>query len=113
MARDCELPDTCRRCGSEYHKVAECTEEEKTRTIVGEDGTEREIYVPSEVNDDELFSQQATISSGINFAKYDHIPVNVDGENAPQGIRTFVESALRQLCKDNVAKSGYQVNKVI
>ena len=74
MARDCELPDTCRRCGSEDHKVAECTEEEKTRTIVGEDGTEREIYVPSEVNDDELFSQQATISSGINFAKYDHIP---------------------------------------
>ena len=36
MARDCELPDTCRRCGSEDHKVAECTEEEKTRTIVGE-----------------------------------------------------------------------------
>ena len=109
MARDCEKPDICRRCGSEDHKVAECTEEEKTRTIVGEDGTEREIYVPTEVRDEELFSREATISSGINFSKYANIPMNVDGENAPKGINTFAESGLRQLCKDNVAKSGYEV----
>jgi probable ATP-dependent RNA helicase DDX4 len=109
MARDCELPDTCRRCGSEDHKVAECSEEEKTRTIVGEDGTEREIYVPADVKDDDLFSQQSTISSGINFEKYDKIPINVDGENVPAGIRSFEESPLRQLVKDNVGKSGYKV----
>ena len=65
--------------------------------------------MPTEVRDEELFSREATISSGINFSKYANIPVNVDGENAPKGINTFAESGLRQLCKDNVAKSGYEV----
>jgi len=109
MSRDCEKPELCKRCGEEGHKVAECTEEEKTRTIVGEDGTEREIYVPSEVKDDELFTDQSTISSGINFTKYDHIKVNVDGENVPAGIKTFSESGLRTLIKDNVKRSNYEV----
>ena len=45
MARDCEKPDICRRCGSEDHKVAECTEEEKTRTIVGEVGSTNSFVI--------------------------------------------------------------------
>lgn len=109
MSRDCEKPEICKRCGEEGHKVAECSEPEKTRTIVGEDGTEREIYVPTEVQDDELYTESATISSGINFTKYDHIPVNVDGENVPAGIKSFAESGLRTLVKDNVKRSKYEV----
>ena len=69
--------------------------------------------MPTEVRDEELFSREATISSGINFSKYANIPVNVDGENAPKGINTFAESGLRQLCKDNVAKSGYEVKLIV
>jgi len=109
MSRDCEKPELCKRCGEEGHKVAECDQEEKTRTIVGEDGTEREIYVPSELKDDELFTEDSTISSGINFTKYDHIPVKVDGENVPAGIRSFEESGLRTLIKDNIKRSNYTV----
>eukprot|EP00088_Acartia_fossae_P000940 TRINITY_DN1034_c0_g1_i10.p1 TRINITY_DN1034_c0_g1~~TRINITY_DN1034_c0_g1_i10.p1 ORF type:complete len:569 (-),score=165.91 TRINITY_DN1034_c0_g1_i10:678-2384(-) len=109
MARDCEKPDTCRRCGAEGHKVAECTEEEKTRKIIGEDGTEREIYVPVETSDADLFSKESTISSGINFAKYADIKVDVSGENVPPPINTFKEARLRQLVQDNVEKAGYKI----
>ena len=46
MARDCPLPDTCRRCGEEGHMVKDCTEEEKTCTMTNEEGEVKEIYVP-------------------------------------------------------------------
>ncbi len=43
MARDCEKPDVCRRCGEEGHMVKDCTQEQKTRVIENEDGTKREV----------------------------------------------------------------------
>ncbi len=75
MARDCEKPDTCRNCGAEGHMKKDCTEEPKTRVIESEDGTKREIYVPKEVADDDLFN--SGINTGINFDKFDKIKVSL------------------------------------
>ena len=46
----------------------------ETRTITKEDGTTAEIYIPKEIAEDDLFQQG--ISSGINFNKFDKIPVS-------------------------------------
>jgi hypothetical protein len=67
----------------------------------------REIYVPKETSLDELFT--SNISSGINFSKYESIPVNVSGENIPKGIGSFEEAGLRSLILENVYKCGYKV----
>ncbi|XP_033150896.1 ATP-dependent RNA helicase vasa [Drosophila busckii] len=77
----------------------------------GEDGEKkaREFYIPPEptTNETELFS--TGICSGINFSKYDNIPVKVTGENVPQAIKDFEGAGLRQIVVDNVVKSGYKV----
>lgn len=41
----------------------------------GEDEKPKETYVPEDIEDDELFN--SAIGSGINFNKYDAIPVKV------------------------------------
>ena len=46
----------------------------------------REIYVPPP-SEDSLF--ELGIACGINFEKFDKIPVKVSGENAPSPIPTF------------------------
>ncbi|XP_054743112.1 ATP-dependent RNA helicase vasa isoform X1 [Anastrepha obliqua] len=70
---------------------------------------QREFYIPPEPtdNEDEIFS--SGISSGINFSKYDNIPVRVSGENAPPPLKSFETAGLRDLIMDNVRKSGYKV----
>jgi len=105
MTKECPNPEKCRRCGEEGHKVAECTQEEKTRVIENEDGTKREIYIPTILEDDKLFDQG--IASGINFAKYDKIQVKLTGENGPKPLKSFEDANLRQLIMDNLKKSGY------
>jgi len=102
MARDCPLPDTCRRCGEEGHMAKDCTEEEKTRTVTNEEGEVKEIYVPREVTEEEL--SEIGISSGINFSKYQNIPVDVKGEKLPNPIKTFEEGNLRSLLLTNISK---------
>ena len=92
------------RCGEEGHMVKDCTQAEQTRTVTNEDGTTREIYVPTEVGDDSLFEQG--ISSGINFDKFDKIETKCSGENCPPPIKTFEDAGLRSLLLENVAKSG-------
>ena len=47
--------------------------------------------------------------SGINFKKYEKIPVAVTGENAPAPIKRFEDAGLRPLLLENVKKSGYGV----
>jgi hypothetical protein len=74
-ASECELPDKCRLCGEEGHMSKECSNGAKTHTIEKEDGTKHEVYFPTEVNDDDLFSRG--IDSGINFDKFDAIPVKI------------------------------------
>jgi probable ATP-dependent RNA helicase DDX4 len=109
MARDCSLPDTCRQCGKEGHLSADCTEEEVTRAYTNEDGEVREIYVPKKVSDSDLFNDQSTISSGINFAQYANIDVKVTGENIPAEIDSFEACGLRPIVLANVKKNRYTV----
>merc|ERR1719339_153632 len=105
---DCPEPQICNRCGQEGHMVRDCTEEEKTRAWTDEEGKIKEIYVPKEEGAaSDLYSQG--ISSGINFAKYENIPVSVTGENKPQPITNFNAAGLRPILMDNVTKSGYKV----
>ena len=47
MAKDCEKPDMCRRCGEEGHMARDCENEAKTHSVTKEDGTKVEIYVPT------------------------------------------------------------------
>ena len=78
FARECPTAggSGCRRCGEEGHFAKDCEKPMETRVIEGEDGTKREIYVPKEIEEDSLFD--TGISSGINFEKYDNIPVSFD-----------------------------------
>jgi len=105
FAKECDKPDTCRMCGEEGHISKDCSGA-KTHCITKEDGTKQEIYIPKEVADDDLFQQG--ISSGINFDKFDKIPVKCSGDNAPPPAASFESMGLRQLLRDNVAKSGYK-----
>ncbi|XP_030243658.1 ATP-dependent RNA helicase vasa-like isoform X2 [Drosophila navojoa] len=75
----------------------------------GEKQKPREFYIPPEPTNDETEMFSTGISSGINFAKYDHIPVKVTGENVPSAIKSFDKARLRGSVLDNVAKSGYVV----
>nr|ACR61400.1 vasa [Ctenopharyngodon idella] len=72
----------------------------------GEDAGPKVVYVPPPPPEDEnsIFSQFAT---GINFDKYDDIPVEVSGSNAPKAIMTFDEAKLCESLSKNVTKSGY------
>lgn len=105
MSRDCDKPDVCRRCGEEGHRARDCEKPEETRVVEGEDGQKREIYVPTEVADDDLF--KAGISQGINFDKYENIKVKCTGDNVPPPIKSFQSAGLRTLLNENVLKSGY------
>lgn len=48
-----------------------------------------------------------THKSGINFEKYDDIPVHLSGDDCPKGITDFLSSDLHALIKDNVSLGGY------
>lgn len=73
-----------------------------------EDDKPKEFYIPPEPPNDEneIFGQG--ITSGLNFAKYDKIPVKVTGDNPPPPITNFSESGLSDFLLENVAKSGYK-----
>jgi len=105
-AADCEKPDTCRQCGEEGHIRKDCPNPMKTQTVTNEAGEVKEYYVPTEQEEDNLFS--TGISQGINFAKYEKIQVKSTGENIPPPIKTFEEANLRKLLMDNVSRSGYK-----
>ncbi|KAL2917916.1 DEAD-box ATP-dependent RNA helicase [Polyrhizophydium stewartii] len=55
--------------------------------------------------EERLFGKQH--NSGINFERYDDIPVEVSGHNAPPPIASFEDSSLDHLIKFNVKLSGY------
>ena len=105
---ECPKPMVCNRCGAEGHMVRDCTEEEKTRTYTGEDGEEREIYIPKEdAPVEELFN--IGISVGINFEKHQKIPVKVSGPNPVKELESFESANLRPLLMENIKKSKYVV----
>ncbi|CAK1552496.1 unnamed protein product [Leptosia nina] len=77
----------------------------------GDDETKKPApvtYVPPEPteNEDEMFG--SSISSGINFDKFDCIAVKVTGENPPRAIDSFESANLRKFVVDNILRSGYK-----
>ena len=104
---DCPEPMRCGKCGEEGHMRRDCTNEERTYTFTNEEGETKEMYVPKADGDAaELYS--SGITSGINFAKYDDIPVATTGDNVPSAIKTFTGAGLRPILVENVTKSGYK-----
>ena len=51
--------------------------------------------MPKEEDDSKLF--ESAITSGINFNKFENIPVQVTGENPPAAIKSFSTAGLRPL----------------
>ena len=88
--------------------VRDCSEPEKTRQYLDEEGTTKESYVPKDdIVAEELYKMG--ISPGINYEKYKNIPVSVTGDNVVQGITGFENANLRPLLMENITKSGYKV----
>ena len=56
-------------------------------------GPPRENYVPPAPPEDEN-EMYNSLQRGINFNKYDSIPVEVSGENCPKPIQTFEQAHL-------------------
>ena len=75
----------------------------RTRTPPGKP---REIYIPPAPPEDEE-SIFVTMDAGINFDKYDEIPVEVTGRDPPQNIQTFDECNFYGEVYNNVKKCRY------
>ncbi|MCL4117815.1 UNVERIFIED_CONTAM: hypothetical protein GTU68_054804, partial [Idotea baltica] len=58
----------------------------------------------NEAMEQELFSQS---NSGINFDKYDDIPVEATGENVPPPINSFSDIKLTEVIRNNIALTRY------
>jgi len=67
----------------------------------------RELYCPREKGVEELWEN--SISTGINFSKYDNIEVTVQGENKPPPVNNFINAGLTSQVLRNVTKAKYTV----
>ena len=65
----------------------------------------RSNYIRRDEALDDLW--QNSVSSGINFAKYDDIKVAVKGENQPKPIESFAEGGFAPLLRSNIQRAKY------
>jgi len=65
----------------------------------------REIYVPQEKAVEELF--ESGIASGINFSKYENIPVSVEGVDKPNTIDSFAAAGFGRIIMENITRCKY------
>jgi ATP-dependent RNA helicase DDX3X len=65
---------------------------------------------PNQILENRLFPPQkkGTVEDGgINFDKYDDIPVEVSGDDAPEGVTAFIPELLGQSLYDNIIRARY------
>lgn len=64
-------------------------------------------YIPPELPDniDELFKDAP--HSGLNFDKYDDIPVSVTGKDRVNPIKSFEEAGILEQCSANIKKAKF------
>ena len=74
---------------------------------IGDEGRLREMYAPKEREVEDLWGNQ--VKTGINFSKYDSIPVKVLGENKPPPIANFQTSGLATVLLENIRRAEYTV----
>ena len=74
---------------------------------MGDEGRPREMYAPKEREVEDLWGNQ--VRTGINFSKYDSIPVKVLGENKPSPIVNFQTSGLATVLLENIWRAEYTV----
>lgn len=72
------------------------------------DDKPKEFYIPPDPSTDENEIFSTGIQSGLNFQKYNKIPIKVTGNNSPQPILSFRESGLSDLLLTNINKCGYK-----
>ena len=70
---------------------------------MGDEGRPREMYAPKEREVEDLWGNQ--VKTGINFSKYDSIPVKVLGENKPPAIVNFQNSGLATVLLENILRA--------
>lgn len=90
--------DKCQKC-----------EEPKPEGVAGNSDAPKEFYIPIDIDENDLFN--TGISTGINFEKYDKIPVEVIDtarNQPPKAIESFESSGLNELLLKNVKLSGYK-----
>ncbi|XP_052069001.1 ATP-dependent RNA helicase DDX4-like isoform X3 [Mytilus californianus] len=108
MARDCPNSDSkgnaCFKCNEEGHMARDCPNAESKGLSLDKDRPPP--YIPPAPSEDEaeIFK---TIHKGINFDKYEKIPVEVTGKNCPEKISSFDDAGLYEAFLKNVKKSNY------
>ncbi|KAM7286590.1 ATP-dependent RNA helicase vasa isoform X2 [Ixodes scapularis] len=114
MSRDCptageggdsDRPKGCFKCQQEGHMAKDCTNEAVPR--MGPDGKPMEApYVPPSMPTDESSIFEG-ISTGINFDKYDSIPVEVSDPKFQVPFTSFEEMGLCDLLLRNLRRAQY------
>ncbi|XP_071840649.1 ATP-dependent RNA helicase vasa-like isoform X2 [Apostichopus japonicus] len=96
----------CFKCHEMGHFARECPNAERVDAENGDDRPAAADYVPPEPSQDEevIFS---TIQKGINFDKYDDIPVEVSGNDPCRCINSFGEADLYDSIAENVRRAKY------